>query len=198
MNLFSASTYSLTDLMRAPNEVNNEVAPLEKAKGKAKATVVEPQVLCGIQRTTIEETRYFRLRVLRTIIMERLGMYMSCFKLNYPLLMRDLEDMIGQEAKYSWAKFLDCAIEHKLCLMNWRMNTFVPGIPVLGKTWKWSILPVGPVKDMVNSIESGEQAPHFVPWSSGRVKHYLLSESYTDCLSCDRSQEFAYVRHWIS
>lgn len=74
MNLFSADTYSLADLMRDPREI----APLDKAKGKAKATVVEPQVLCGIPRTEIEETRYFRLRVLHTIIAQKLGMYKSC------------------------------------------------------------------------------------------------------------------------
>lgn len=192
MNLCDASTFSITDLMRAPNEVNSEIAPLDKAKGKAKATTVEPEVLCSIHRTGTEETRYFRLRVLRTIVTQKLGMHRSALISNNPLLIFNSEDIIGAETRYSWVKFLDCAIEHKLCLVNWRMNTFVPGLPVFGKAWKWSVLPVGPVKDMVNSIENGGQGPRFEPWTAGKVKCCLLFKPYTDCF--DRPEKIKYVR----
>lgn len=174
MNICDASSYSLADLLRPPGvcEVNAELAPLNKAKGKAKATVAEPEVLCGIRRNHTEETRYFRNRVLRTLVAQGLGMYKLCLWLHNRLLMCDSEDMIGKDAKYSWVSFLNCAIEHKLCLVNWRVDTFVPGLPIQGKTWKWAMLPVGPVKDMVNSLESGERAPHFKSWSEGKlVKH---------------------------
>lgn len=75
MNICDASSYSLADLLRPPGvcEVNAELAPLNKAKGKAKATVAEPEVLCGIRRNHTEETRYFRNRVLRTLVAQGLG-----------------------------------------------------------------------------------------------------------------------------
>lgn len=106
--------------------------------------------------------------------------------------------MIGEEGKYSWGKFLDCAIEHKLCLVNWRVKTFVPGLPASGKTWKWTVLPVGPVKDMVNSIESGNLAPHFEPWSDGKVKFCLPYKPHSDLSFCDRPEKVAHIRPRVS